>query len=246
MKAMIFAAGLGTRLRPLTENRPKALVEVSGLSLLEFSIRRLKLFGFREIIINIHYHGDQIVAFLQQNENFGIHIEVSDERDLLLDTGGGLKKAAWFLKDAPFLVYNADILSDLDLGKLYETHLANDHLATLAVQQRDTSRAFLFDENGLLCGWQNAATGAVKHSRPAATTTPLAFSGIHVLSPEIFTFMPEAVPVFSIVDVYLKAAASHPIAAYPHDSRWVDVGKISELEKAAGVIHQIPIAPKMG
>ncbi|MDZ4683101.1 MAG: nucleotidyltransferase family protein [Saprospiraceae bacterium] len=245
MRAMIFAAGLGTRLRPLTENRPKALIEVAGMALLEFSIRRLKLFGFREIMINIHYHGEQILSFLEKNNGFGIHIEVSDERDLLLDTGGGLKKAAWFLDGGPFLVYNADILSDLDLGKLYETHLGSDRLATLAVQHRSSSRAFLFDENDDLCGWQNTATGEVKRSRPSETATPWSFSGIHVLSPEIFTFMPEARPVFSIVDVYLEAAASRVIAAYRHNGGiWVDVGKLSELDKAAGVIHQIPIAPK--
>jgi len=240
---MIFAAGLGTRLRPLTENRPKALIEVAGMPLLEFSIRRLKLFGFREIMVNIHHHGEQILDFLKKNDHFGTRIEVSDERDLLLDTGGGLKKAAWFLEDAPFLVYNADILCDLDLAKLYEKHLESNHLATLAVQQRPSSRAFLFDENGALCGWQNTATGEVKRSRPAETATPWSFSGIHVLSPDIFTFMPESKAVFSIVDVYLEAAATCTIAAYPHDGGiWVDVGKLSELEKATGVVHQIPLS----
>lgn len=241
---MIFAAGLGTRLRPLTENCPKALIEVSGMPLLEFSIRRLKLFGFREILVNIHHHGEQILDFLKQHNNFGIRIEVSDERDLLLETGGGLKKAAWFFEDAPFLVYNADILSDLDLAKLYETHLGSDRLATLAVQHRSSSRAFLFDENGALCGWQNTATGEVKRSRPSETPMPWAFSGIHVLSPEIFTFMPESKSVFSIVDVYLDAAVTRTLVAYPHEGIWVDVGKLSEIEKAAGVIHQIAIAPK--
>lgn len=244
MRAMIFAAGLGTRLRPLTENRPKALIEVAGIPLLEFAIRRLKLFGFREIMVNIHYHGQQIIDFLDQNNHFGIRIEVSDERDLLLDTGGGLKKAAWFFQEAPFLVYNTDNVSDLDLGQLYTNHLASNCLATLAVQNRTTSRFFLFDENGLLCGWKNMATGEVKISRPSLMSTPLAFSGIHVISPEIFTFMPEAAPVFSIVDVYLKAAASSDIAAYLHDSLWIDVGKLPELERAASVIHQISIAPK--
>jgi len=241
---MIFAAGLGTRLRPLTENRPKALIEVAGMPLLEFSIRRLKSFGFREILINIHHHGEQILDFLKQNNNFGIRIEVSDERELLLETGGGLKKAAWFLDGAPFLLYNADILSDLDLAMLYEIHLGSGNLATLAVQQRSSSRAFLFDENGALCGWQNTATGEIKQSRPSETATPWSFSGIHVLSPGIFTFMPEAKVVFSIVDVYLDAAATRTIAAYPHEGVWVDVGKLSEIEKAAGVIHQIAIAPK--
>ncbi len=244
MKAMIFAAGLGTRLRPLTENRPKALIEVAGMPLLEFSIRRLKLFGFREILVNIHHHGEQILDFLNQHNNFGIRIEVSDERELLLDTGGGLKKATWFFQDAPFLVYNADILSDLDLAKLYETHLGSDRLATLAVQHRSSSRAFLFDETGALCGWQNTATGEVKRSRPAESAMPWSFSGIHVLSPEIFAFMPTTESVFSIVKVYLEAAATQTITAYPHEGIWVDVGKLSELDKAAGVIHRIPVATK--
>jgi len=245
MKAMIFAAGLGTRLRPLTEHRPKALIEAGGMTLLEFAIRRLKYFGFREIIINIHHHGQQIIDFLEAQQYFGIHIAVSDERDLLLDTGGGLAKAAWFFEGQPFLVYNADILSSLDLGALFEAHLQKKGLATLAVQQRESSRAFLFDAQNQLCGWQNFASGEVRQSRPVAHAVPRSFSGIHVLSSEIFTFMPQEERVFSIVETYLQAAATQPIYAYPHDGDiWVDVGKPSALEKAAAVIHQIPIASK--
>lgn len=239
---MIFAAGLGTRLRPLTDNKPKALVEVGGGTLLEITIRRLKYFGIREVVINIHHFGALILDFLEQYHNFGIDITISDERGLLLDTGGGLQKAAPHFKDAPFLVHNVDILSDIDIRSLYQAHLSSGALATLAVRDRPSSRHLLFDEGGVLAGWRHNRTSEERISRPAAQYHPLAFSGIYVLSPRIFDFMPPG-PVFSIIDVFLEAAKSERLLAYRHDdSLWLDVGKVTALEKAESLINDIPLA----
>lgn len=242
MKAMIFAAGLGTRLRPLTENKPKALVEIGGKTLLELTIRRLKYFGIREVVINIHHFGELILDFLEQHQHFGIDIAISDERGLLLDTGGGLLKAAPHFKNAPFLVHNVDILSDIDIPALYQSHLASGALATLAVRDRPSSRHLLFDEAGRLAGWRHNRTGEERISRRAARYRPLAFSGIYALSPRIFEFMPPG-PVFSIIDVFLEAAKSESLPAYRHDdSLWLDVGKPATLEKAEILVKAIPLA----
>lgn len=240
MRALIFAAGLGTRLRPITESMPKALVPIKGHPLLEIAILRLKAAGCRDIIVNIHHFGEQIIDFLNQKAHFGINIVVSDERDLLLDTGGGLKKAAWFFQEEPFLVLNADVVSNLDLQKLYHTHLQNDALATLAVRQRESSRYFLFNSSGLLCGWGNEKTGEIKYSRAEETVTPWCFSGIHAISPRIFEYFPPDKVVFSIIDTYLAASATESILAYPHNEDiWLDVGKIPQLEKAEAVVEQV-------
>ena len=245
MKAMIFAAGLGTRLRPLTNDRPKALVEIGGVPLLELAIRRLKHFGYDDILVNIHHFGQQIIDFLEKRQYFGIRITLSDERDKLLDTGGGLKKAAPFFDDgAPFLLYNTDVLSDIDLRALRAAHLQKHALATLAVRQRETSRYLLFDDTLQLCGWQNARSGETRLSQDKAGLAPLAFSGIHVLSPEIFTFMPDGQSVFSIIDVYLEAAKTAAVYGYRHDgSFWLDVGKHPALARAEQLLPQLEIAP---
>lgn len=233
MKAMIFAAGLGTRLRPLTNERPKALAEVNGVPLLEIAIRRLQQAGAGELIVNIHHLGEQIEAFLHRKTFPGLHIAISDERDLLLDTGGGLKKAAWFFDDGqPFIVYNADVLTTLDLKAMYDAHIRSGAIATLAVRERASSRAFLFDAGGSLSGWRNTATGAERICRHADTLHPLAFSGIHVISPRLFDYMP-AQDVFSIVEVYLDVAARETILAWRHDADlWLDVGKPEQLARA--------------
>ena len=242
MKAMIFAAGLGTRLRPITENKPKALVEVGGKTLLEITIRRLKYFGVREAVVNIHHFGEQVIDFLEQHRSFGIDITISDERGLLLDTGGGLQKTAPHFQSAPFLVHNVDILSNIDLRALYAAHLASGALATLAVRDRPSSRHLLFDESGFLAGWRNNRTGEERISRSSAELKPLAFSGLYVLSPRIFKFMPPG-PVFSIIDVFLEAAKSEGLMAYRHDdSFWLDVGKMAALEEAENLIKDIPLA----
>ncbi|MEZ4887982.1 MAG: nucleotidyltransferase family protein [Chitinophagales bacterium] len=239
MKAMIFAAGLGTRLRPLTNHKPKALVEVNGTPLLEMVIQRLKQFGFNEIVVNVHYFAKQIVSFLEAKDHFDISIHISDETDCLLETGGGLQKAqAFFAADdqQPFLVHNVDVLSDVDLATLYQTHLQTNSLATLVVRNRKTSRYLLFDEKDCLCGWQNVKTGEVRMVRDfAASLQPnaLAFSGIQVINPAIFQYMPAGESAFSIIETYLQAAKTETIMAYSSDdSTWLDVGKPESLAQA--------------
>ena len=242
MKAMIFAAGLGTRLRPLTETIPKALVEVNGVPLLEIVIRRLQKYGVDGIIINVHHLAEHILDFLKQHKYFGIEIHISDETEQLLDTGGGLKKAAWFFNDhLPFLVHNVDILSDINLQALYQFHFRHPQaLVTLAVTHRNSTRCLLFDQKGVLCGWENRETHEVKMARPTSSSTyPLAFSGIHVISPTIFSLMPKE-KVFSIIDIYLRAAATETILAFQHDhTLWLDVGKRNNLSQASEILGQI-------
>jgi NDP-sugar pyrophosphorylase family protein len=232
MKAMILAAGLGTRLRPLTDTIPKALVKVNGIPLLEQSIRYLQQNGVNSFIINIHHFGEQIIDFLAENRNFGSEIFVSDERDQLLDTGGGLKKAAWFSPgDQPFVVYNVDVISDLDLTKVMDQHKHSESLATLVVRKRETSRYFLFDREMQLCGWENRSTGVRKLAReikddPAA----YAFSGIQVLSPSIFPLITEE-GKFSLTDLYLRLAATQNIAGFiDKGSYWLDAGKHQQIQ----------------
>ena len=240
---MIFAAGLGTRLRPLTNTMPKALVKVNGMPLLEIIIRRLKWFGFNRIIINVHHFPKQIIQFLEEKQYFNTEIAVSDETDLLLDTGGGITKAAWFFdNNEPFLVHNVDILCDLNLADLYDFHRQNKSLATLAVKTREASRVFLFNEKMELCGWKNRQTKDTIISKGREKDlTAIPFSGIHVISPEIFDKITET-GVFSIVDVYLRLAKKHRIIAYPHEKyRWMDVGRPEQLEKAPEVLEKMEL-----
>lgn len=240
MKAMILAAGLGTRLRPMTDTIPKALVPIHGTPILELVIARLKSYGFREIIINVHHFADQIIEFLRARNNFDIYIQISDERDLLLDTGGGVKRAAWFFDNQPFVVHNVDILSDIDLNALYEAHLHSQSIATLAVMRRHSTRSLLFDQDFRLCGWQNRRSQEQKIARPSAQNlTPLAFSGIHVIDPAIFNLMPVD-SVFSIIDCYLHIAAKYSISAFAHDDTlWFDLGEKDQLIHAADVLRQL-------
>jgi len=236
MKAMIFAAGLGTRLKPITDNLPKALVPIAGKPLLEHVILKLKTAGFDEIIINIHHFPDQIIDFMKANNNFGIRIEVSDERDELLDTGGGIRKVAWFFDDGkPFLVHNVDILSNIDLVELYNQHISTNSLATLVVSQRDTFRYLLFDKNRRLNGWINEKTGETKPANLDQTQNydKLAFSGIQILSPKVFELMEMSEKKFPIMDFYLSNAASQDINGFvPVDFKMLDVGKLDVLDEA--------------
>ena len=240
MKAMIFAAGLGTRLRPLTNDRPKALVEVKGMPLLEINIRRLIHFGVRDIIINTHHFADKIDAFLDSRDRFGIHIVTSYEAEKPLETGGGLKKAAWFFDDGqPFFVCNADILSDIDLSKIYAMHCASDALATYATQQRTTSRYMLHDTEGVLCGWMNTATKRVRMGRMATELGMYSFSCFHVINPAIFQTTPDE-DFFSMIDWYLNICGTHKILNYRHDEDvWCDVGKPETLAEAANIIDKL-------
>lgn len=243
MRAMILAAGLGTRLRPLTNDRPKALVEVAGHPLLEITLHRVASFGIRDVIVNVHHFADTIVDYLKKNDNFGMRIEISREDDLLLDTGGGLKKAAWFFRQdgpvqEPFLLHNVDVISTIDFGRMVQFHRDNNALATMAVQQRETSRRLLFDERGQLCGRQTGVS-APEIARPAKQTTPLAFAGVHVISPELLGMIIEE-GVFSIITTYLRLAAEgHRIMAFPADRYyWRDLGKLENITQAAADVER--------
>jgi len=239
MKAMILAAGLGTRLRPLTNDRPKALVEVGGRTLLEIALRRLRGFGVREAIVNTHHYAEMIEEYLKANNSFGMRIEVSREAELL-DTGGGLKQAAhFFLKEdgslqEPFLLHNVDMISTVDLERMVRFHTDQGALATLAVQDRQTSRYLLFDEQGQLCGRRAGREGKDELARPAQQAQALAFSGIHVLSPRIFAKMREE-GAFSIVSAYLNLAAEgEKIAAFrTGECYWRDLGRPESILQAA-------------
>jgi len=232
MKAMILAAGLGTRLRPLTDTIPKALVTVKGKTLLEHSIRYLKSNGVSSIIINIHYLGEQIIDFLAEHDNFGSEIAVSDERDQLLDTGGGIRKAAWFFRENdPFIVYNVDVISDLDLAKVIDYHICSNALATLVVRKRETSRYLFFNMEMELSGWENKSTGERKITRKEqGELREFAFSGIQVLSPSIFPLMTDK-GKFSLTELYLRLASTQIISGFiDNESYWLDVGKLQNIQ----------------
>ena len=237
MRAMILAAGLGTRLRPLTDDRPKALVEVAGRTLVEITLTRLSSDGIRDVIINVHHFADRIVDYLKAHKNFGMRIEISWE-DVLLDTGGGLKKAGWFfLEDAaadePFILHNVDVLSTIDLRRMVEAHVEKKALATLAVEQRDSSRVLLFDENLRLCGRRAGRDLEPEIVCPSANLRPLAFCGVHVISPRFLRMMQED-GVFSIIDSYLQLASrGENILGFPADEYyWRDVGKFEQVQQA--------------
>ena len=242
MKAMIFAAGLGTRLKPLTDHMPKALVPVAGKPMLEHVIEKLKATGFDEIVINVHHFAQQIIDFLKANNNFGIKIWISDETEELLDTGGGIKKAAHFF-DEPFLVHNADILSNVDLKALYDYHLTSGNDATLLVSSRKTVRYLLFDDANRLCGWINKETLQTKPEGfvyQPEKQKEYAFGGIHIISPSLFNFMRNNWEgKFPIMDFYLQTCKKARLGAYPkEDLQLIDIGKLDTLAKAEEFIRQ--------
>jgi len=250
MKAMILAAGRGTRLRPLTDDRPKALVEISGHTLLEITLSRLRKFGVHEVIINVHHFADMIAEYLKTNDNFGMRIEISREEQLL-DTGGGLKKAAWFFQDsrghsgkeAPFLLHNVDVLSTIDLERMRQLHFETQALATLAVQDRETSRYLLFDERRQLCGRRAGHDQPPEFVRPAQQAQTWAFSGIHVISPRLLAMMIED-GAFSVITTYLRLAArGEKIVAFRADEYyWRDLGTPEGVAQAAKDLEQKVIA----
>ena len=240
MRAMILAAGLGTRLKPLTDSTPKALIKIKNQTLLELQIKKLKAEGFDQIIINVHHFADLIEEYLKQNSFFDCSIKISDESEKLLDTGGGLKKAAHFFSDGkPFLVYNVDILSNINLKKFIEAHFASSSIATLAVQDRKSSRKFLFDKNMTLCGWMNEKTNERIISKGDETKlSSYAFSGIQVIDPRLFKLFPDK-DVFSLVELYLSAAKQDKINGYVHDEdEWMDLGKIDNLNEAENLFDR--------
>jgi len=298
MKAMILAAGLGTRLRPLTDTRPKALVEINGRTLLEITISRLRAFGVTEVIINVHHFAGMVESYLKSKNKFGMRIEISSEDELLLDTGGGLKKAAWFFledsdrhnstkSDEPFLLHNVDVISNIDLAAMLQFHNEHQALATLAVQSRESGRQLLFNDQLQLSGRRISGEDtlipipppanippphtvtspphtvispshsvissearnlsspsfhsplATRHSplpqsKEPSPLLPLAFSGIHIISPRLLPMLTEEGP-FSIIDSYLRLSSQgQKILAFRHDnSYWRDLGKPADLAQAA-------------
>lgn len=250
MKAMIFAAGLGTRLRPLTNDRPKALVEVAGVTMLQRVIQRLQKVGVDELVINIHHFGDKVIEFLSCHKNFGLTIHISDERQWSnqpLETGGGILKARQWLDDGePFFVHNADILTDLDLRTFYHFHCERDALATLLVKERETQRYLLFDNNHRLRAWTNIATGEVKPLGIEIDVTSqrkLAFGGVHVISPAIFPLLEafaDNMMAFGIIPFYIDVCQRQRIYGYEptENYHWFDVGKPETLIKASEWLAQ--------
>jgi NDP-sugar pyrophosphorylase family protein len=230
---MILAAGLGTRLRPLTNDRPKALVEVAGRTLLEITLARLRGLGVSEVIVNVHHFADMVVDYLAKNNNFGMRIEISRE-DVLLDTGGGLKKAGWFFLDdssrvdEPFILHNVDVISNIDLDSMVQFHKQHKALVTLAVQARETSRYLLFDEHLRLAGRLSGKSGQAEFVRPSRQLQieALAFSGIHVVSPRLLSMIAEE-GAFSIITSYLRLAGQEQnILAFRADEySWRDLGR---------------------
>lgn len=237
MQAMIFAAGLGTRLKPLTDSMPKALVRVGGKPLIEHVIMKLKDAGVGRIVVNVHHFAGQIKSFLAANDNFGVDIRVSDESEMLLETGGGIKKAApLFSPDEPVLIHNVDILSNVDLRKFYDSSTGND--ATLLVSDRKTRRYLLFDDGMTLRGWTNVETGEVRMKNYELRITneelrKFAFSGIHIFSPRLFPLLENYPDKFGIMDFYLGADSGVGIKGYlKNDLRLMDVGKLDTLKDA--------------
>ncbi len=241
MNAFIFAAGLGTRLKPLTNTMPKALVPVAGKPLLAHVIEKLKAAGCKKIVINIHHFGQMIIDYVKENNNFGMDIVFSDERDMLLETGGAIKHAVNLLGDEPFLIHNVDIMSNVDLKALWSEHINSGSAATLLVSKRNSSRALLFNKESNLTAWTNKNTGEIKtpyENVEIARLEEFAFSGIHVFSPQLFKYFGEYPEKFSIIDFYLNTCKAEKIKAFTQDGlQLLDVGKLDSLEKAEAFVQ---------
>jgi MurNAc alpha-1-phosphate uridylyltransferase len=233
MKAMLLAAGLGTRLKPFTDHHPKALAEVNGRTLLEHNVRYLQRFGIYDVLINVHHFASQIEDTIFENDAFGSEVTISDEREAVLETGGGLKKAEWYFEnEEAFVVMNTDVLTNLDLGKMIDAHKTYDAIGTLAVMQRNSSRQLLFDEHKDLCGWANNKTNEQRIAREVTWMQPFAFSGIQVLSPAVIKNTPFE-GKFSLIDVYLHLAKTQVLKGYDHTGNiFIDVGKPESLVQA--------------
>ncbi len=239
MKAMVLAAGLGTRLKPLTQNKPKALVEVNGKPLIDHVLEKLVASGFNQIVVNVHHFARELTDYLR-NKDFEAEINISDETENLLNTGGGILKAKKFLQgDEPFLVHNVDIFSNINLKELMQFHKKMNPMATLAVGNRNSSRKFLFDERMQLAGWRNLKTGETILANPSKENLKeLAFTGIHVINPEFFSHINEK-EAFSIVDAYLKLCKNHSLIGYDTSSNYIlDVGKVESLEEASAFLKK--------
>ena len=245
MKAMILAAGTGTRLKPLTDTTPKALIPVGGTPMLEHILLKIKAAGYTHVIINIHHFGEQIIDFLASKNNFGMKVEISDERNYLLDTGGALRQACRMLDGKePFLVHNVDVFSNVDLNAMVQSHIRSNALATLLVSQRRSARELLFDKEERLCGWRNRETGEVKSFFPnfdPSGYSGYAFGGVHVISPEIFRFMEEWTGKFSIIHFYLSVCPKNSVRFYTENElQWMDAGKMKGLEETERWLSALP------
>ncbi len=248
MRALVFAAGVGSRLKPWTDEHPKALAPVGGVPMLERVILKLKALGIAEIVVNVHHFAQQIIDFIASKESFGITVHISDEREMLLDTGGGMLKARRWLESGDFLVHNADIITDVNLEAMIAQHSLHHPIATLLVSERQTSRYFLFDDAMALRGWENTKTDEIIVSSPdncdlsATNLTPLAFGGIHLCSPDIFpllqAYSQEQGKVFSITPFYISSCGSYPIEGYVQSTpySWLDIGKPATLEAANSLL----------
>ena len=231
-KAMILAAGLGTRLKPWTDHHPKALALVNAKSLLQRNIEYLQQYGIRDVIVNVHHFADQIIQAVERHKGWGSRIIISDETGYVLETGGGLKKTAWFFDESDFVLMNVDVLTNMDLNAMIEFHQQKKSLSTLAVSERQTSRYFLFNEDNCLCGWRNIISGEEKLVKYATTLIPKAFSGIHIISPAIFPKI-KMTGKFSMVELYLELAEANLIRAFDHSGyKFIDVGKPESVSKA--------------
>lgn len=237
MQAMILAAGLGTRLKPITEKIPKALVEVNGKTLLEIAIRNLIENDFRKIIVNTHHFSDKVKDFLK-NHTFAAEIIISDESDLLLDTGGGIKLAKKYFDDSPILIHNVDIISNLNLKEFYHYHLSDDAVASLVVSKRFSNRYLLFNDDNILCGWEDVKKSEKIITRNEKNLYQFAFNGIHIINPQMIDHFPNE-KVFSVIKAYLNLSKTEDIIGYVcNDIKWIDVGKLDSLEKAEKLIKE--------
>lgn len=231
-RAMIFAAGLGTRFKPWTDKHPKALAVINGKTLLQRNIEYLQQAGITEVVVNVHHFAEQIIEAIEKNNGWGSYVQISDETESVLETGGGLMHASKILDSGPIVIINVDILTDLDLVAMISDHELSGALATIAVSNRKTSRYFLFDESMRLCGWRNVQTGEERISRKRDNLKEFAFSGVHVIQPEIFSLI-EQKGKFSMVDVYLRLAGNHVIKGFDHSgAKFIDVGKPEAVKLA--------------
>jgi N-acetyl-alpha-D-muramate 1-phosphate uridylyltransferase len=238
MKAILFAAGLGTRLKPFTDQHPKALAMVKGKTLLQRNIEYLQLYGIRDVLVNVHHFAGQIVDAVNSNKGFGSAVTISDESDAVLETGGGLKKAAWYFEgNEPFVVMNVDILTNLNLQRMTEAHLQKRPIVTMGVTTRETSRYFLFNEKNILCGWENTSTGERRMSRDEPGLTRKAYSCVNIFEPALLPLIWQE-GKFSLVDVYLDVAKQHDIIGYDHTGDLLcDVGKPESIVRAEAFLE---------
>jgi MurNAc alpha-1-phosphate uridylyltransferase len=238
MKAIIFAAGLGKRLGTITETIPKALVDINGKTALHLAVEKCSLHGFNDIIVNVHHFAEMVEKEIRKLNEMGYKVSVSDEREQLLETGGGLFKAKWFFNKDPFLIYNVDIISDLDISALYHYHIEKKGLATLAVRHRTGNRFYLIDKWGIIRGWRNNATGEqILTSQQPGSLSEIAFSSMHIIEPEIFNYMEEG--VYTMTSLYLKLAKKHSIYTYLDDTGfWGDIGTPESLEYARNLLKR--------